>query len=199
MITYSLFPTAVAKFELGRDFTDKELAFVAEQPTYKNIGNTRSDDRYILKHKKMAKLREFVEASVGEYFLSIYAPNKEVGIRITQSWINYCKPGQFHHKHAHPNSFISGVLYMKAARERDKIYFYRDGYQQISPKSDNYNVYNSDAWWLEVNTGDLMLFPSGLTHSVAAVQEERISLSFNTFPVGFIGEENSLNALHLQA
>jgi hypothetical protein len=53
-------------------------------------------------------------------------------MRLTQSWLNYTKPGQFHHKHAHPNSFISGVLYMKAARQRDKIYFYKDGYKQIS-------------------------------------------------------------------
>ena len=198
MITYSLFPTAVAKFELGRDFTDKELAFVAEQPTYKNIGNTRSDDRYILKHKKMAKLREFVEASVGEYLRSIYAPKNEVGLRITQSWLNYCKPGQFHHKHAHPNSFISGVLYMKAARERDKIYFYRDGYKQISLPTDNWNLHNSESWWFEVGAGDLMIFPSHLTHMVESVQQERVSLSFNTFPVGYVGEEESLTALHLE-
>ena len=31
MITYNLFPTAVAKFELGRDYTAEELAFVDEQ------------------------------------------------------------------------------------------------------------------------------------------------------------------------
>ena len=199
MITYNLFPTAVAKFELGREYTTEENAFVESQETHKNDGNTTSNDQYVLRHDTMANLKAFVEASVGEYLRSIYAPKNEVGLRITQSWINYCKPGQFHHKHAHPNSFISGVLYMKAARERDKIYFYKDGYQQISLPSDNYNIFNSDSWWFEVGTGDLMIFPSSLTHMVKTVQEERISLSFNTFPTGYVGEENSLTALHLES
>jgi hypothetical protein len=87
---------------------------------------------------------------------------------------------------------------MKAARERDKIYFYRDGYQQIKVQTDNWNLYNSESWWFEVGAGDLMLFPSSLTHMVEAVQQERVSLSFNTFPVGYVGEEESLTALHLE-
>jgi hypothetical protein len=33
---------------------------------------------------------------------------------------------------------------------------------------------------------------------VEPVQQERISLSFNTFPVGYIGEEKNLTALHLK-
>jgi hypothetical protein len=88
---------------------------------------------------------------------------------------------------------------MKAARQRDRIYFYKDGYKQISLPTDNYNLYNSESWWFEVGTGDLLLFPSSLTHMVETVQEdERISLSFNTFPVGYVGDESSLTALHLK-
>jgi len=198
MILYSVFPTPVAKFELGRDYTAEEMDFVGSQETHKNQGNTTSNDRYVLRHDTMAKLKEFAEASVNEYLKSIYAPKKEVSMRLTQSWLNYTKAGQYHHKHAHPNSFISGVLYLKAARERDKIYFYKDGYQQIKLPTDNYNVYNSDSWWFEVGAGDLMIFPSHLTHMVETVKEEdRISLSFNTFPVGYVGEEESLTALHV--
>ena len=199
MITYTLFPTPVAKFELGRDYSAEEMEFVGSQPTHNNMGNTTSDERYVLRHDTMANLREFVENSVAEYLKSIYAPKNEVSMRLTQSWLNYTKPGQFHHKHAHPNSFISGVLYMKAARQRDRIYFYKDGYKQISLPTDNYNLYNSESWWFEVGTGDLLLFPSSLTHMVETVQEdERISLSFNTFPVGYVGDESSLTALHLK-
>ena len=199
MITYNLFPTAVAKFELGRDYSAEEMEFVGSQPTHNNMGSTTSDERYVLRHDTMANLREFVENSVAEYLKSIYAPKNEVSMRLTQSWLNYTKPGQFHHKHAHPNSFISGVLYMKAARQRDRIYFYKDGYKQISLPTDNYNLYNSESWWFEVGTGDLLLFPSSLTHMVETVQEdERISLSFNTFPVGYVGDESSLTALHLK-
>jgi uncharacterized protein (TIGR02466 family) len=198
MELFNIFPTAVGRFSLGRDFTDAELAFVDAQPTHKNMGNTTSDDRYVLRHDTMAPLREFVEASVAEYLKTIHAPKHDVKLRITQSWLNYTKPGEFHHKHSHPNSFLSGVLYMKALRERDKIYFYRDGYQQIKLPTDNWNLQNSESWWFEVGKGDLMLFPSSLTHMVETVQEDRISLAFNTFPVGYVGEEETLTALHLE-
>jgi uncharacterized protein (TIGR02466 family) len=196
---YGIFPTPVGKFTLGRDFTDFETKFVAKQETNNNVGNVTSNDRYVLNHKRMAKLREFVETSVNEYVKAIHAPKNNVTFRITQSWFNYTKAGQFHHKHAHPNSFISGVLYMKALRESDKIYFYNDAYRPIELPADSWNLYNSRSWWFEVGTGDLMLFPSSLTHSVEPVQgEERISLAFNTFPVGYVGQEETLTALHLR-
>jgi predicted 2-oxoglutarate/Fe(II)-dependent dioxygenase YbiX len=60
-------------------------------------------------------------------------------------------------------------------------------------------LHNSESWWFEVGAGDLMLFPSSLTHMVETVQgDERVSLAFNTFPVGYVGEEESLTALHLE-
>jgi uncharacterized protein (TIGR02466 family) len=196
---YSIFPTAVAKFELGRDFTAEEMAFVNWQPTHRNSGNATSNDRYVLKNMAFCKLKEFAESCVAEYLKTIYAPKHNVSLRLTQSWLNYTKPGEFHHKHAHPNSFVSGVLYLKAAREQDKIYFYREGYQQIKLPAENYNQHNSDSWWFEVGAGDLMLFPSSLTHMVETVQgEERVSLAFNTFPVGYVGEEEQLTALNLE-
>lgn len=199
MILHGLFPTPVGKFSLNREFTDFEFAFCNSQETHKNIGNTTSNNSYVLNHTHMASLREFVEQSVSTYFNGIHAPKNDVKLRITQSWFNYSKSGEFHHKHAHANSFVSGVLYMKALREKDKIYFYNDQYRPIDIPTEKWNVYNSQSWWLEVNTGDLMLFPSSLTHSVEPVQnEERISLAFNTFPVGYVGQENALTALHLR-
>lgn len=170
-------------------------------PTHKNMGNTTSDDHYVLRDATLAKLRTFVEESVAEYVKTIHAPKHDVSLRLTQSWLNYTKPGEFHHKHAHPNSFISGVLYVNADRARDKIYFYRDGYQQIKLPTDNFNLHNSESWWFEVGTGDLMLFPSSLTHMVETVtgDETRVSLAFNTFPVGYVGDESQLTALHLES
>ena len=198
MITFNLFPTAVGKFEINREFTEWENAFFYKQETYKNQSNTTSIDKYVLQHKKMQDVKTFIETSVDEYLKTIYAPKHDVRLRLTQSWLNYTKHGEFHHKHAHPNSFISGVLYIKATQDKDKIYFYKDGYQQLKLPTENFNVYNSDSWWFEVKAGDLLLFPSNLTHMVETVQgDERVSLAFNTFPVGYVGMEENLTALHL--
>lgn len=200
MIVHNLFPTPVAKFTLDRAFTTEELDFVDQQPTHSNMGNTTSDDRYVLTHKTMALLYSFVQSCVGTYLQNIYAPKNDVSLRVTQSWLNYSKPGEWHHRHAHPNSFVSGVLYMKAVKDSDKIYFYNETYRSIELPTENYNLYNSRSWWLPVETGDLMLFPSSLTHSVEKVQADqtRVSLAFNTFLVGYVGQEENLTALHLR-
>lgn len=200
MILHGIFPTPVARFNLDREFTERELEFVLKQSQHNNEGNTTSDDNYVFNNIELKGLSDFCEASVATYLKEIYAPMKDVNLRITQSWLNYTKPGQWHHKHAHPNSFVSGVLYIKANKESDKIYFYKDGYKQISLPTENWNLYNSESWWFEAVTKELILFPSSLTHMVQTVQGEdtRISLSFNTFPVGYVGDEKSLTGLHLR-
>jgi hypothetical protein len=94
---------------------------------------------------------------------------------------------------------VSGVFYPQANRETDKIYFYKDGFQQIKLPPENWNIWNSESWWFDVGTGDLLLFPSGLTHMVEPVQgdQTRISLSFNTFPLGLVGDEVDLTSLQI--
>ena len=198
---HNLFPTPVAIYKLDRELTEKELSSIKGQETRANQGNVTSTDNTVLRNRSMTKLRDFIESSVSEYFKTVHSPKHDVSLRITQSWINYTEPGQYHHKHAHPNSFVSGVFYPQANRETDKIYFYRDGFQQIKFPPSDWNVWNSESWWFEVGTGDLILFPSSLTHMVETVKGEdtRISLSFNTFPVGLVGEEMDLTGLKLES
>ena len=201
MNTHNLFPTAVTYFDFGSKLTDLELKFITEQETRNNDGNTTSVNNNLFESAELAEVARFCEESLQQYFKEVYAPKHDVTPYITQSWANYTKKGQWHHKHEHPNSFISGVFYVQAQKDIDKIYFYKNGYQQIKLPTDNYNLYNSDSWWLGVEIGQLILFPSHLTHMVQTVQtdETRISISFNTFLKGYIGNDMELTGLHLGA
>ena len=196
---YNLFPTAIGHYELNRDFTKAELDFLLNQKTRPNMGNVTSTDNYICRSSKLKKLTQFFNDSLNEYFTTVYRPKYEVVPKITQSWINYTKPGEYHHKHAHPNSFISGVFYIETDASKDRIYFYKDGYQQIKVPTENWNEWNSESWWYEATPKKLVLFPSSLTHMVEQVQAEqtRVSLSFNTFLSGYIGDENYLTGLRI--
>jgi len=195
----NLFPTAVGFSKLDRELTEEELKFIKEQVRYPNDGNTTSENRKMLQSVEMTEIREFVETAMLDYFKSVYAPKFDVTPYITQSWANFTEKGQYHHKHAHPNSIISGVFYPQADRESDKIYFYKDGYERIKLPAGEYNPYNSESWWYETGTGDLIIFPSNLTHMVQTKQGDgtRISISFNTFVKGYIGSDESLTGLHL--
>jgi len=199
MITHNLFPTPVAFFDFGTDLTEIELDFITKQETRGNTGNTTSVDNNLFDSPEIAEIARFCQESVDEYMKEVYAPKFDVNAYITQSWANYTSKGQWHHKHEHPNSFISGVFYVQAQKDIDKIYFYKNGYQQIKLPTDNYNLYNSESWWLGVETGQLILFPSHLTHMVETVQtdETRISISFNTFLKGYVGNDIELTGLHL--
>ena len=193
----NLFPTPVAMFSLGRELTEEEASFVANQTTHDNVGNTTSDNRTVLKAHAMTSIREFVEESLIEYFKTIHNPKHEVSPYITQSWLNYTAPGQFHHKHAHPNSIISGVFYVNADDAVDRIYFYKEQYERIKLPPNEWNTWNSESWWFPVGTGQLILFPSSLVHMVETKSGDnvRVSLAFNTFLKGYIGQDDTLTGV----
>jgi uncharacterized protein (TIGR02466 family) len=195
----NLFPTAVGFYELDKPVTEKELQFIKDLETRANDGNTTSVDNYLLKSKEMKRIAAFIDKSVQDYFQEVYAPKHKVKPYVTQSWANYTNKGQYHHKHAHPNSFISGVFYVAADPTKDRIYFYKDGYQQIKVTTESWNHWNSESWWFEVGTGKVVLFPSNLTHMVETVQSEdtRISIAFNTFLEGVTGDSQNLTELLL--
>lgn len=200
MEVFNLFPTPIGFFNHEEGISEEIYDFLSKQEQRPNNGNNTSEDKYILKQKKVFDLTNFIEKSLNEYFISVYSPKNDVRLRITQSWINFTKPGEFHHQHSHPCSFISGCYYIDADKEIDKIYFHNTDYKMIKFPPVEWNLYNSDSWWIPVNKGNLVLFPSSLSHNVERVQGEktRISLSFNTFPVGYIGNEYDLTALHLE-
>jgi hypothetical protein len=90
------------------------------------------------------------------------------------------------------------VFYAQAT-EKDKIFFEKNHYEQIQFPTEKFNTYNSKTWWVEAFQNRLVIFPSSLRHSVAAVETDstRISLSFNTFAKGMIGAEENLTLLEV--
>jgi uncharacterized protein (TIGR02466 family) len=196
----TLFPTPLVFTKLPRKFSDEEIAFIQKCAlnVTKNTGNTTSVDRYVLDEPVMANIKSFLQFYINYFMSNIEAPYNPVEAYITQSWLNYTQPGEFHHKHEHPNSYLSGVFYINADPDKDKIYFYKSGYKRINLPTEQFNQFNSESWWFNVGTCDLVIFPSYLTHMVEQTESKdtRISLSFNTFLKGYIGEENSLTALH---
>jgi uncharacterized protein (TIGR02466 family) len=197
--TYSFFPTPVGRFNYEGELSESDLEFIVGCERKGNLGNTTSKDRLILDNPRFKNLKEFIQSSLDEYLDEVYKPDFDVKLRITQSWFNYTEPGQFHHKHSHPNSFLSAVFYISSDPSNDRIYFHNQQYKQIQLKPREWNMFNSESWWLPVGTNDLIVFPSGFTHSVEVKESTgtRISLALNTFPVGYVGDDDALTGLRL--
>lgn len=200
----NLFPIGVGLFggrENDRKISKSERKFIEGLELIQNTGNKSTKQTYILNDKRLKKLKEYFLICVNEYSSRVMGMKAGVDLYITQSWANFTKEGEYHHEHAHSNSIVSGVFYVKSDNETDKIFFHKSGYQQLQPETENFNVYNSSSWWYEAVEGQLFLFPSSLVHSVGIIEKEgheRISLSFNTFPKGNLGKRESLTECILE-
>jgi uncharacterized protein (TIGR02466 family) len=197
-----LFPVGVGRTNIG-PLTLGELAAVRELGTEQlpNEGNTTSKARLVLQDGRLMPLRERIKIELDKYIDTIVCPEYRPEVVITQSWLNYSTKGQWHHRHEHPGSWLSAVYYVAADSESDKIYFHREKrYERIPFPPTEFNPYNSESWWIPVGTGDLVIFPSSLTHHVAPVETEttRISLSLNTWFNGQAGREQDLTQLSCQ-
>ena len=197
MIVQSLFPTPVACFTLDQGLTPVEQQFVMSQETRRSMGNTMTVDVNILKNSNLARLTQFIQQSLNLYFENIYKPKTPCTVEITQSWINYTRPGEYHHRHDHPNSLLSGVYYIDVDNEHDSIFFFNREFRQIQIVPTEHNMFNSDSWQVPVKTNDLLIFPSSVPHMVTTTKtsKTRISLAFNTFVKGEIGSTTGLTDL----
>ena len=202
MVTWeAIFPTPVMRAALGRPFSADEREFFASKQTepHPNVLNTRSADTHVLNAPEMQSLRSMVLECVQQFGRKVISTNPKHEFYLTQSWLNYTKMGESHHRHQHSNSLISGVLYVNAEREMDGISFFRGGTPQILVTEEGLNWYNAPSWTFPVASGDLVLFPSQLTHGVEQTRGDhiRISLAFNAFVRGDLGSEESLNSVKL--
>jgi uncharacterized protein (TIGR02466 family) len=196
-----IFPTPVYISKLDRVLTPLELKFVDKNKkySYKNDGNITSNNNYILNEKPFTNIKKELDKRVQDYFDKVLSITEAVTPFITQSWLNYTETNQYHHKHAHPNSIVSGVFYINCHEELDKIKFFNDNYKTIKPEIKDWNLYNSETWWFTVKTGDIILFPSSLIHMVETKEgnNTRISLAFNVFIKGTVGINKELTELIL--
>ena len=203
-----LFSTPVVKTNIGRDFTKDELQlFLTDISMKKDRVNHRSKDDYLFDNfasdGRLKDIKIFCEQQLKNYLEEIDGVSTDLaGLRITQSWLNKNKPGEHHHSHHHSNSYISAVLYISCL-PNDGINFSNRMYgmfnnMEFSRKK--VTVWNSTGTTINVTEGDLIIFPSWIPHFVnrnETKDTERISLSFNTFPTGEMGNYEYGNHLKL--
>ena len=195
-----IFPVPIYQTILSREISTEEKNFFNKLERTKNYNNFNSKNHYVLDEEPLSTLKEELFLRVEDYFQKIITPKTNVLPYITQSWVNWTKSGEEHHKHAHSNSLFSGVFYIDADEEYDSIKFFkRHTYESLTIEPYEHHLFNSESWTFKVKTGDIILFPSSLGHLVESKIGDnlRTSLSFNTFIRGTIGVDVELTELKL--
>ena len=127
---------------------------------------------------------------------------------ITTSWItkkSLTSGYTTHHKHSHPNSIFSGVLYLDVEDGNDqKLFFtgkpgFLDTFNFDYDYSD-FNMFNSKNYWIPVNVGTCIIFPAHVTHWVEEIKTEgeRIVMGFNCFVKGKLCDGNYASDLNIK-
>ena len=101
----------------------------------------------------------------------------------------------------HPNSLVSGIFYVSADKKVDSITFSKVPLdERIKLNITKYNIFNSSSCTFPVETGNILLFRSSLEHGVKNKKGNniRISLSFNIFIKGTVGNKEDLTELILE-
>jgi uncharacterized protein (TIGR02466 family) len=186
---------------------EKEIANIIKDGKTTNeepsSNNSFSNNKYIFK-TKLTNLKEFCEKHIKIYVKEVLRiENEELNFYITQSWLGITMPGEIHDFHFHPNSIISGVFYI-STEESDQISFIDPAGRMKNllflHRPIEYSIWNSDSWSFNANTNELFLFPAWLDHSVkenSKATKDRISIAFNVFVKGIIGDREYLNELIL--
>ncbi len=197
----NLFAVPVVRSAINRSFTSDEMSFFQEElrDPINAITNFSSRNKNVLNAPEMASLRAFIHSCLDNYLATVFSPANNVKLKVTQSWLTLSRKGDSHHSHVHPNSVVSGVLYINLAKD-DGINFYRNQdsiwYELLRGQETYHNAYR---YFIGTKIGDVLLFPSNQSHGVREVVEdiERMSLSFNTFFDGELGREEFANSLKI--
>mgnify|MGYP003320366239 FL=1 len=100
--------------------------------------------------------------------------------RLADSWCNIQGKGSTLGFHNHPNSVISGIIFLKADENSSKLVFQNP----LDPMSPTAVSPHRETYELTPKTGLLAMWPSYLMHGSGPSinqSDERIVLSFNTY------------------
>ena len=186
----SIFPTSLWKFSI----TEPERV---NEGLAKYIQSLKGDDessissldpvkwhttRMLHRKDKMQELNRFVVDSCRQVLQATKIENGE-NLVVTGAWGNVSGPGSSHHKHTHPNNYLSCVYYVATTAGCNTINFYdpREQVGLIRPKASERTIDNSSEAILVVKPGDLVVFPHWLRHNVSpnTSEVERISIAYN--------------------
>tara|TARA_A100001201_G_scaffold54131_1_gene52841 strand:+ start:413 stop:1039 length:627 start_codon:yes stop_codon:yes gene_type:complete len=171
---------------------------------YKPGTQCKSKDFSIHKREEYLPLFEWIQKCINQVKqVEMYDCDY---LKVTQSWINKSSYGEHLIPHWHPNSILSGIFYLSDHvvetdfALRDNWYVGHpdssgQSYIRLSTCQERQMIFHK----VESISGNLILFPAAFRHGVEVnySEEDRYTISFNTFPSGNIGIYSDLAAMEV--
>ena len=166
--------------------------------------NSISNDKWILDVPELIDLKNIINNFIRRYVLKVFGIDHSVDI--TQSWSTVTNNGEEHPVHFHPNSYLSGVMFVKSSDDSSPLLLHNniklpsisldlyDGKESNIPPNEFASV-TASTFSVAPTEGSIVLFPSLTPHGVckSKSKDERIIIAFNTFPRLPFGCEKETN------
>ena len=181
--------------------TEKELNILrkSNQKSFKKHSLLFSDDSHVLQNKELKNIEKILLDCFKDYVNDILQIKNQ--FYMCNSWSTLQKKGDFHSSHIHPNHIFSAVYYAKTPKSSLTFYLERSKIQEnfhFSYDIKKYNIYNSTSWFVEVNSGDVIIFPGHLKHESSVCKgNERIIVGSSFFIKGKLGSTDTYNDINL--
>ena len=190
---FKVFPEGVLrfKFEEFKTFNDQLTEYIYNLQKEDINGVTKSNKggwhskNFKLNNKDSIQFKFALE--VQKYILDVFQnygwKTEQNSILIKEMWAIINKKDDFNVIHTHPNCYLSSAYYVKAPENCGKFLIENPNQakKHFYPQLANKTELNMPIAGLDVNEGDLLLFPGYLPHKVAKNEsdEDRIVVSFN--------------------
>jgi uncharacterized protein (TIGR02466 family) len=185
-----LFPIPLYVTDIG---TDYDTDFIWDEQYYRlpNDHVSITNEYDLLDRPQLKSLKEAILKEVDNFLVDMCKFQDDLEWKIISSWAVKHNKDDYHHMHWHPNSMWSGVYYVHIPEESGWIQFFKDTKPTLSLGMSEYTPWNSHYVEFMPKSGDLIMFPSTLTHNVVNNESEdkRLSIAFNIWPIGMVGSD----------
>ena len=124
-----------------------------------------------------------VQKYILDTFVNLGWKTKDTSIQIKEMWAIINKKDDFNVIHTHPNCYLSAAYYVKASKNcgRFQIECPNIAKRHSFPEIAKQNEFNVHVAGIEIEEGDLLIFPGYMPHKVGKNESDndRIVISFN--------------------
>lgn len=187
-----LFSVPVCRVNLGEP-SPEQLEKIQHQTWVLNRSQTHnSENLHVL--ETLPELHNQITQHLNQLVQVLGFDSTATPFHITTSWVNRANPGAGADAHHHSNSMISGVYYPEDCGGTAPIRFHRAEHYHnlwsdlINLPEQTHTLHNTRQIVVSPSAGDLIMWPSHLSHSVDSNlgTQPRYSVAFNSFVRGVL-------------
>lgn len=193
-----LFPTLVMRYEnaLDQKRLDDIFDFIKKKESVNHHPTLNSGQGILTSHLLKTNILKEIDESVPSCFGILEKINTLCldytqtfgcsNLEVVQSWFTIQNENSILKQHMHPGSIISGAIYIRTDEKSSNIYF--DNPNKLIPSLTfnqirNQTKYTYDYVEFQAKQGDILIFPSWLSHGSLWTENQtkyRTIISFNT-------------------